>query len=63
MDEQHLTIKELAEREQVPVSTIYQWNSHGAGPRYLRIGKHVRYRLADVVKWEDGRYADPEPAA
>lgn len=57
MTDRHLTIKDLAEREGVPVATVYQWNAKGTSPRYLRIGRHVRYRLADVIAWEDGRYA------
>jgi predicted DNA-binding transcriptional regulator AlpA len=35
----------------VPLKTIYQWNSEGTGPRRSRIGRHVRYRMADVVAW------------
>lgn len=55
--ERHLTAKDLAEREGVPLQTVYAWNTHGTGPRYMNIGKHVRYRLADVERWESGRYA------
>ncbi len=58
MVERHLTISELAEREGVPVNMVYRWNSRGEGPRYLKIGKHVRYRFSDVIAWENGRYAD-----
>lgn len=58
VNESHLTVEDLARREGVPVQTIYGWNKTGTGPRYLRIGRHVRYRLADVLKWEDSRYAD-----
>lgn len=57
MAERHLTIKELAEREGVPVSTAYRWNTRGEGPRYLKIGRHVRYKLSDVEAWEQTRYA------
>ena len=60
--EKHLSIEALAEREGVPVQTVYRWNSRGGGPRYLKIGKHVRYRLADVVEWENTRYPDGEGA-
>lgn len=65
MTEKHLTIGEFAEREGVPVDTAYAWNSRGTGPRYLKIGRHVRYRLADVVAWENTRVTgghDPEAA-
>lgn len=55
-NDRHLTITEVAEREGVPVGTVYQWNSNGTGPRYMKIGRHVRYRLADVIEWENGQY-------
>lgn len=49
-----LTTEELAERYQVPLATIYTWNSQGTGPRRIRVGKHVRYRMADILEWEEG---------
>jgi excisionase family DNA binding protein len=55
--DRNLTPQDLAEREGVPVPTIYKWNSEGSGPRYMVIGRHVRYRLADVIAWENRRYA------
>nr|WP_020670711.1 helix-turn-helix domain-containing protein [Amycolatopsis nigrescens] len=54
----HLTISDLAERLGVPRRTVYQWNSRGDGPKYLKVGKHVRYRLADVEKWEKAHEAE-----
>lgn len=59
MAEKHLTIDQLAERENVPAKTVYQWNSRGTGPRYLKIGRHVRYRLRDVEDWENRRAVEP----
>jgi excisionase family DNA binding protein len=53
--ERHLTVPELAARLQVPVETIYGWNRTGKGPEYLRVGRHVRYRLTDVITWENSR--------
>lgn len=35
--------------------TLYQWRRHGAGPRFFRIGRSVRYRLGDVLAWRDAR--------
>lgn len=55
MEQQHLTPEQFAEREHVPVGTVYQWNSRGDGPTYMKIGRHVRYRLADVIAWENSR--------
>jgi len=51
----HLSPADLAEREGVPLETVYLWNRKRSGPRYMKVGIHVRYRLADVIKWEDSR--------
>jgi excisionase family DNA binding protein len=46
-----LTPVDVAEELGVPVSTLANWRYQGLGPRYLRIGRHVRYQAADVDKW------------
>jgi excisionase family DNA binding protein len=46
-----LTVEELAELLQVPRATVYQWRSTGRGPRGVRVGRHVRYRRAEVERW------------
>jgi len=43
--------KQVAEYLGVPVQTIYQWRTRSYGPPGTRIGKHVRYRPADVEAW------------
>jgi excisionase family DNA binding protein len=35
----------------LPLRTVYRWRSRGTGPRGYRIGRHVRYRHADVERW------------
>ena len=35
----------------IPVKTLYQWRYKGAGPRAVRVGRHLRYRLEDVDGW------------
>lgn len=32
-------------------NTIEGWRIKGVGPRYIKIGRLVRYRLADVEEW------------
>ena len=49
--------QELAERYGVPVKTPAEWASKGTGPRYAKFGRHVRYRLGDVIDWEQRRLA------
>jgi predicted DNA-binding transcriptional regulator AlpA len=58
MRDKHLTPEDLAEREGVPLETVYGWNKTGKGPRYMKIGRHCRYRLADVIAWEKTRIVE-----
>ncbi len=37
----------------VPVKTIHQWRYMQKGPRGFRVGRHLRFRPADVRAWED----------
>jgi excisionase family DNA binding protein len=53
-----LTRNELATRLGVPEKTPAQWASKGTGPRYARFGRHVRYRLSDVIAWEQEQLVD-----
>lgn len=52
--------QELADYLGVPLGTVYQWNHHGTGPKPISVGRHVRYRHAEVEQWLDGnRIARP----
>jgi predicted DNA-binding transcriptional regulator AlpA len=48
-----LTRPQLAERLQIAKSTIEGWAVTGYGPRFKKIGRHVRYRLDWVIAWEN----------
>ena len=50
--EKHLTQKDLAERWNVSVRTLERWRSLGEGPRFLRLGRRIVYRHADVESFE-----------
>ncbi|WP_216897379.1 helix-turn-helix domain-containing protein [Nocardia alni] len=58
-----LTREQAAEYLQVPSKTLARWATERVGPRYLRVGKHARYRLVDLDTWLDAHYADEEDAA
>lgn len=60
--DQFLSPKELAGLLGVPIGTVYRWNYDGSGPKRHVIGKHVRYRVADIETWLASR-SDPRPAA
>jgi len=57
-DDKWLTRQELADRYGLPVKTPAEWASKGTGPRYAKIGRHVRYLLSDVIDWESKRFAE-----
>lgn len=56
-----LSPEQLATFLGVPLATVYRWRTRGGGPRGIRVGRHVRYRLSDVESWLED-HADPEPA-
>lgn len=35
----------------VPPKTLRQWRYLNQGPRYVKVGRHVRYRRSDVDAW------------
>jgi excisionase family DNA binding protein len=41
----------LGEILNVPVGTLANWRYHGKGPRFVKVGRHVRYRRSDVEAW------------
>lgn len=60
----HLTTEQLAERLGGDISprTVEGWRTRRGterGPRWIRVGGQVRYRLADVEAWEESRLVVP----
>jgi len=51
------TVQEVSEYLGVPVGTLYQWRYRRIGPRAARVGRHLRYRPADVQAWLDQQAA------
>lgn len=58
-----LGVPQLAKWLRVPEQSVYRWNSTSTGPRYARIGRHVRYRRRDVERWIAAQYDGRVPAA
>lgn len=58
----HLTIKDFAAREGVSENTVRQWRMRGYGPRSFtpKGSRLVRYRLEDVIEWENEQFEDAE---
>jgi excisionase family DNA binding protein len=55
----HLSTEELATRTGIPAETLRYWRQLGKGPAYMRLGRAIRYRLADVEAWEESRIVRP----
>jgi excisionase family DNA binding protein len=47
-----LSTDDVAERLKVPKKTLAAWASAGRGPRFARMGRYRRYRLSDLLAWE-----------
>ena len=48
-----LSPADLATYLAIPLATVYRWRSRREGPRGIRVGRHVRYRVDDVERWLD----------
>jgi excisionase family DNA binding protein len=46
-----MTVQDVSRYLRVPVGTLRNWRVTGDGPPAARIGRHVRYRQADVEAW------------
>lgn len=57
-----LTPPEVAEVFSVPEKTLADWRSRGLGPRYARVGRHVRYAAADCEAWAASQVVERRPA-
>ena len=53
MENARLTPQALAERWELETTTLTQWRWNGRGPKFLKIGRRVFYRLNDVLCFEE----------
>jgi Helix-turn-helix domain len=51
----HLNQIDLARRWQISPRTLERWRWLGIGPRYIKIGGRVVYRLEDIEAYEAAR--------
>jgi excisionase family DNA binding protein len=56
------TAEQVSEYLGVPPGTVDAWRTRGGGPRFSRVGRHVRYRWADVDRWLDQQANEPGDA-
>lgn len=50
-----LSREEVASRVKVPVKTLAEWASRGKGPRFYKIGRYARYKMSDLIAWEEAQ--------
>lgn len=48
----HLSQSELATRWRISMRTLERWRWLGEGPRYIKLGGRVVYRLTDIEAFE-----------
>lgn len=65
--EKYLNEKQVEERYALPAPTLRNWRHRGEGPIYAKIGKSVRYAVADLDAFMAARRivrgADPKREA
>lgn len=52
---------ELADYLGVPLQTLYKWRVQKQGPRAIRLGRALHWRVEDVEAWLDSRLEDVGP--
>lgn len=62
VEDRWLTRAEVAERFKVAVKTMAMWACEGKGPRYAIFGKAARYKLSDVIAWENMQFKGGDAA-
>jgi hypothetical protein len=53
--DQLLTQDDLAPRIKVQTKTLEAWRYRGGGPKFVRVGRLIRYRPSDVQEWLTSR--------
>lgn len=62
MSTRHLNQRELAERWNLSARSLERWRWLGEGPRFLKIGGRVVYRLQDIERYEAEQLRDSTTA-
>lgn len=58
MSDIYFTQKQLARRWGLSPRTLERWRFRGFGPRFLKLGKRIKYRLAEIETFEEQRLRD-----
>ena len=63
MSTRHLNQRELAERWNISARSLERWRWIGEGPRFLKLGGRVVYRLEDIERYEAEQLRDSTAAS
>ncbi|HZL04547.1 MAG TPA: helix-turn-helix domain-containing protein [Coriobacteriia bacterium] len=55
VEDELLTITEVADIVRAPVATLRYWRHLGTGPRSFHLGRRVVYRVGDLRAWIDAQ--------
>jgi excisionase family DNA binding protein len=58
-----LTLNELADRLNVSAKVVYGLRYRNDAPPAIRVGRELRFRVADVEAWENARRDNGGPRA
>jgi excisionase family DNA binding protein len=56
-----MTEQEVARRLRLSVATLRAWRHRRRGPRYVRLGRAVRYLVSDVDQFVQSSAVEHEP--
>jgi predicted DNA-binding transcriptional regulator AlpA len=59
LDEPLIPEQEIAAAIGVKPQTLSAWRNQGEGPRFVKVGKLVRYRTSDINRWLATRLVEP----
>lgn len=59
-DQDLLTTKQAADTLRTTVATLADWRHRRRGPRYLKIGRKVLYRMEDLSAYLAEHVIDPQ---
>ena len=60
--EELVSCEKTAKALGVKVQTLANWRSDQQGPRYVKVGRLVYYRRADISAWLASQIRDPRAA-
>lgn len=60
MNDELLNEDQAAELITMRPQTLAVWRMKGIGPKFMRVGRLVRYRKSDLLAWLDSRIVNTE---